>query len=98
MSRGVVGGERAGISRPVRLPFALEEPQEPGPVDDSLLADHGRIVAGANVRFGPVTSERTETPITDEQLAAIRASCTRFLNGHGLQSPTDLLRSIPPGR
>jgi threonine aldolase len=36
------------------------------------------------------------TPITDEQLGVLRAGCTRFLNGHGLQSPADLLRAIPP--
>jgi len=41
-------------------------------------------------------NRQVETPITDEQLAAIRASCTRFLNGHGLQSPAELLRTIPP--
>lgn len=36
------------------------------------------------------------TPITDEQLGVLRAGCTRLLNGHGLQSPADLLRAIPP--
>jgi len=35
--------------------------------------------------------------VTDEKLAAARAGCTRFLNGHGIPSAAVLLGSIPPG-
>jgi threonine aldolase len=32
---------------------------------------------------------------TEEQLQAVRALCSRFLSGHGLQNPAEVLASIP---
>lgn len=34
--------------------------------------------------------------MTDEELAAARARCERFLNGHGIPSAAELLATIPP--
>ena len=43
------------------------------------------------VKIGPVTDRRTE-----EELAALRAGCTRSLNWHGLRSAADMLGTISP--
>src|SRR6202011_2457213 len=34
--------------------------------------------------------------VTEKELAAARAGCNRFLNGHGVPKAADLLASIPP--
>ncbi|HEY0493417.1 MAG TPA: beta-eliminating lyase-related protein [Candidatus Dormibacteraeota bacterium] len=34
--------------------------------------------------------------MTEDELAAARAGCTRFLNGHGIPSAAELLSGIPP--
>jgi len=34
--------------------------------------------------------------VTEKELAAARAGCNRFLNGHGIPNAADLLASIPP--
>ena len=82
---------------------AVDDPAVPGTpaagTPDARAPDAGSTATEGSADGGAATGPRSPGPASAEtaaDLAALRATCTRFLGGHGAGRAGDLLATIPP--